>query len=104
MPFRSRVFLDCKSLVASIISVPVTGESLNLNKGTVSLDNLSGGLSEGLISSTIVAATEEKKMLKLFAISCGSEISLLLTKIFEIDESLLCFLFNASLIKAQDFF
>ena len=36
MPFRSRVFLDCKSLVASIISVPVTGESLNLNKGTVS--------------------------------------------------------------------
>ena len=58
MQMRSRVFLGSRRLVASIMLVPFTGESLTLKKGTVyrGVDR-----SGGLISSAMVAAMDEKK-------------------------------------------
>ena len=90
--------------MASIISVPVTGESARLNKGMSSLIRSSGGRSEGLISLTIAVEIEVKNSLNRIAISCGLLTIELLTRIFEIEDDLSVFFFIASLISSQDFF
>ena len=62
IPVISKVFLGCSCWTVSIISVPVTGLVVKLNRGTFSL-KLSTGGSVGFMSSTILEATEEKNSL-----------------------------------------
>ena len=72
-----------------------------LKRGMSSLKSSSGGLSDGLISSTIAAETEVKNSLNKFAISEWSVTVRLLTDRQETKDDFSDFLFIASLIKFQ---